>query len=196
MSSTVFLTLKSPGESQEWGASCAARRSAASKDSTQFDEILKWATQSRGTVCPHCLDDGGHCYWCEERYSPKYIASTAAIASFSPAKRRRADASSPEESDESGCAASGAAAAPAAPAATKSKKGAKATKKPSKFLVGDRVDARWEAGLEWYPGRVIRARRDGSYDIKYDDGDKELKVAEEVMRTHQDGCVYTGPGDA
>jgi hypothetical protein len=42
--------------------------------------------------------------------------------------------------------------------------------------VGDLVQSLYLGGSEYYPGKITRARVDGSYDIKYDDGDKEESV--------------------
>ncbi|KAK1932357.1 hypothetical protein P3T76_012351 [Phytophthora citrophthora] len=51
--------------------------------------------------------------------------------------------------------------------------------KPSKskrFEVGDVVKARYKKGTKLFPGKITRVRSDGTYDIKYDDGDTEQHV--------------------
>jgi len=43
--------------------------------------------------------------------------------------------------------------------------------------VGARVKARFKEGTKYFPGTVVRERLDGSYDIEYDDGTREMSVA-------------------
>jgi len=43
------------------------------------------------------------------------------------------------------------------------------------FKVGDRVEAFYK-GEDWYPGKIIKVNGDGSFNIQYDDGDKEESV--------------------
>ena len=57
-----------------------------------------------------------------------------------------------------------------------------------KFEVGDRVDARWQNGLEWYPGTVTQALEHG-YTILYDDGDSEVTVPADWMRKMSDATL-------
>ena len=60
----------------------------------------------------------------------------------------------------------------------------------SKYSLGDRVLALFDRGVKWYSGKVkgvIEAASVGgapSYDITYDDGDKEAGVDESLMRPH------------
>ncbi|KAG6610863.1 Tudor-like, plant [Phytophthora cinnamomi] len=43
--------------------------------------------------------------------------------------------------------------------------------------VGDTVKARCNGGSRWFPGKIIRVNRDGTYDVEYEDGDIEKKMA-------------------
>lgn len=43
---------------------------------------------------------------------------------------------------------------------------------------GDNV----EANCKWYPGKIVRCRGDGTYDIKYDDVGSENKVSSDMIR--------------
>ena len=43
----------------------------------------------------------------------------------------------------------------------------------SGFREGEKVEARYRGKARFYPGKIRRDRGDGSYDIDYDDGDKE-----------------------
>mmetsp|Transcript_33908 Transcript_33908/g.89320 ORF Transcript_33908/g.89320 Transcript_33908/m.89320 type:complete len:109 (-) Transcript_33908:132-458(-) len=44
------------------------------------------------------------------------------------------------------------------------------------FSTGAVVEARHGSGSLYYPGRVVRAHGDNTYDVDYDDGDKEQGV--------------------
>ncbi|CAM9385942.1 unnamed protein product, partial [Sphacelaria rigidula] len=50
------------------------------------------------------------------------------------------------------------------------------------LLEGDAIDARHRGRSKYYPGRVARVHRDGTFDIVYDDGDKEMRVTPELVR--------------
>jgi predicted MarR family transcription regulator len=47
---------------------------------------------------------------------------------------------------------------------------------------GDNIEARYRGRERWFAGTVKRANRDGTYDINYDDGERELSVAAELVR--------------
>ena len=47
---------------------------------------------------------------------------------------------------------------------------------------GDKVTARYQAGPEWFPGRIHKANDDGTYAIKYLDGDFEQAVPEDRIK--------------
>ncbi|KAF0757747.1 hypothetical protein AaE_004166, partial [Aphanomyces astaci] len=55
------------------------------------------------------------------------------------------------------------------------------------FEEGDLVQAQYEGNTRFYNGTILRCRLDGSYDIKYDDGDIETFVAAELI------CKRTPP---
>ena len=55
---------------------------------------------------------------------------------------------------------------------TKTKRGKRGG---GEFEIGDRVQCRHEGGERFYPGVVKRARKDGTFDIDYLDGDKEKR---------------------
>jgi len=50
------------------------------------------------------------------------------------------------------------------------------------FEEGDKVEARFRGRSKWFPGRIKKVNRDGSYDIKYEDGDTEEKVDPSMVR--------------
>jgi hypothetical protein len=47
---------------------------------------------------------------------------------------------------------------------------------------GMKVEARYRGKARYYPGVIRRENRDGTYDIDYDDGEKETYVAAELIR--------------
>ena len=51
-----------------------------------------------------------------------------------------------------------------------------------KLRAGDAVEARYRGGSKWYPGKIARERRDGTFDIAYDDGEREDAVASRNVR--------------
>ncbi|KAI9980099.1 hypothetical protein PInf_026808 [Phytophthora infestans] len=54
--------------------------------------------------------------------------------------------------------------------------------KQKKFREGDKVEAQYEGKSKFYPGVISRCRLNGTYDIDYDDGEKETGVAAELIR--------------
>lgn len=51
----------------------------------------------------------------------------------------------------------------------------------ARLEVGTRVKGHYMGGSETYPGFVSRVRPDGTYDIDYDDGDKERRVGAHLV---------------
>lgn len=54
---------------------------------------------------------------------------------------------------------------------------------PAAFETGDLVEGNYAGKGTWYRGKIEAARRDGTYDIRYDDGDVERGVAEVRVRS-------------
>jgi hypothetical protein len=50
------------------------------------------------------------------------------------------------------------------------------------FAIGARVEARYNGGESWYPGKIFTAHPDGSFYIKYDDGDEEDNIPASDIR--------------
>ena len=50
------------------------------------------------------------------------------------------------------------------------------------FREGDKVEARYRGKARAYPGRIARVNRDGTYDVDYNDGDKERGVAADLIK--------------
>ena len=57
------------------------------------------------------------------------------------------------------------------------------------FSVGDAVDARYRGRAKTYPGAIERVHEDATYDILYEDGEREARVAEALISKR---WVYTG----
>ena len=50
------------------------------------------------------------------------------------------------------------------------------------FNVGVQVLARFNGGDEWFAGKIVREKNDGTYEIRYDDGDYESDVSHKLIR--------------
>lgn len=62
---------------------------------------------------------------------------------------------------------------------------------PSRLRVGMKVEARFRGGSRWFRGVIARDHRDGTFDVDYDDGDKERDVKDSFIRPVRAG---QGPG--
>ena len=55
------------------------------------------------------------------------------------------------------------------------------------FTEGDKVEALYKGkGTKWFSGKISRVNRDGTYDIRYDDGDSEAGALKSSLRRHPD----------
>merc|ERR1719502_365745 len=86
-----------------------------------------------------------------------------------------------------------------AEAATRAKKEAeqeakKETKEKAKQIMEEdtRIEARFGGKDQWYPGVITGVNFDGSFDILYDDGDKETYVTRDLIRFAEES---DGDGD-
>jgi hypothetical protein len=59
--------------------------------------------------------------------------------------------------------------------------------------VGVAVEARYKGKSRYYPGVISRARSDGTFDVDYDDGEKEMGVAKELIRVAVPADIITSP---
>ena len=50
------------------------------------------------------------------------------------------------------------------------------------FREGDKVEADYRGRGRYYPGKIDRTRGDDTYDIAYDDGERETRVAKRLIR--------------
>ena len=58
---------------------------------------------------------------------------------------------------------------------------------------GDKVEARYRGrGTKFYKGRIARVNPDGTFDIDYDDGEKEIGISEEHVRSLEPGAAGAG----
>ena len=53
---------------------------------------------------------------------------------------------------------------------------------PETPATGTKVEVRYKGKSRYYPGCIARQHRDGSYDIDYDDGEKETYVSPELVK--------------
>jgi len=55
------------------------------------------------------------------------------------------------------------------------------------FAVGDKVQARYGGKARWYGAQVVADNGDGTYELRYDDGDTEKQVKTELIRSSSGG---------
>ena len=68
---------------------------------------------------------------------------------------------------------------------------------PADFLEGDKVEALYKGkGTKWFSGKISRVNRDGTYDIRYDDGDSESGALKTNVRRHPDAAARPSGGGA
>jgi hypothetical protein len=48
--------------------------------------------------------------------------------------------------------------------------------------IGDKVEAQFKGGKKFFPCKITAVNRDGSYDVRYDDGDRESDLPAERVR--------------
>eukprot|EP00501_MAST-03F_sp_TOSAG23-6_P000295 GSMAST32.ASY1.ANO1.302.1 assembled CDS len=63
------------------------------------------------------------------------------------------------------------------------------------FKEGDAVEAMYGDGPEWFPGSISAVNNDGTYNIKYSDGDSEMNVLKEYIRVPLVGGGSFSEGD-
>ncbi|KAG7397797.1 hypothetical protein PHYBOEH_000178 [Phytophthora boehmeriae] len=69
-------------------------------------------------------------------------------------------------------------------------------KKKLGFAEGDTVKARYKGGVKMYPGKILKARLDGTFDIQFDDGDVELRVKSNAIEAIVDSKPTKSKGEA
>jgi len=69
----------------------------------------------------------------------------------------------------------------------KAREGLEGDGRRSSFREGEKVEARYRGKARYYPGRINRDNRDGTYDIDYDDGEKERGVQGELIKSMEGG---------
>ncbi len=60
---------------------------------------------------------------------------------------------------------------------------------------GDKIECLYKGkGTKWFPGKITRVNRDGTFDIRYDDGDSESGALKMNIRRHPDAPQKAGGG--
>ncbi|CAN0506066.1 unnamed protein product, partial [Discosporangium mesarthrocarpum] len=65
--------------------------------------------------------------------------------------------------------------------------GERSTTGASKLLEGDKVEANYRGKGRFYKGQISRVNLDGTFNIDYDDGEKERGVPEDMVRSTAGG---------
>ena len=71
--------------------------------------------------------------------------------------------------------------------------GSRSPRRGARLRVGSKVKARYRGRSKYYPGKISRDRGDGTYDIDYDDGEQETRVAAELIDGGDDGAGSWSP---
>ena len=58
-----------------------------------------------------------------------------------------------------------------------------------KFLVGDRVRANWKERGKYFPGTIVADHGNQTFEVHYDDGDREKRVKERYLRMMDDRAI-------
>lgn len=58
--------------------------------------------------------------------------------------------------------------------------------RPKRLEEGARVEARFRGRDRYFPGKIRRENRDGTFDVDYDDGERETGVREDLIRALDD----------
>jgi len=53
------------------------------------------------------------------------------------------------------------------------------------YKVGEKVEAHWKGGQTWWKGAIAAVNADGTYNINFDDGDKEMNLGAASIRLRQ-----------
>ncbi|CAM9465279.1 unnamed protein product, partial [Ectocarpus sp. 8 AP-2014] len=69
-----------------------------------------------------------------------------------------------------------------------------ATEASAAHRIGDEIEARYKRGRKWYPGKVRAVNANGSYDIRYLDGDSERDVEAAFVRSIGGSAAGESPG--
>ncbi|CAM9709505.1 unnamed protein product, partial [Ectocarpus sp. 13 AM-2016] len=68
-----------------------------------------------------------------------------------------------------------------------------ATEASATHRIGDEIEARYKRGRKWYPGKVRAVNANGSYDIRYLDGDSERDVEAAFVRSIGGSAAVESP---
>merc|ERR1712100_823697 len=67
-------------------------------------------------------------------------------------------------------------------------------KKGSKLKKGMKVEARFGGRSRWFKGKITKENSDGTFDILYNDGDRERKVKKDLIRSLEKNDSDSGSG--
>ncbi|CAN0450107.1 unnamed protein product, partial [Ectocarpus sp. 12 AP-2014] len=61
-------------------------------------------------------------------------------------------------------------------------------------MEGDKVEANFRGRGRFFPGRISRVNLDGTFNIDYDDGEKERGVTDDLIRASDRGSSHRDEG--
>ena len=69
-------------------------------------------------------------------------------------------------------------------------------KELSRLEEGAKVEANYRGRGKWYPGKIVRDRFDGTFDVDYEDGEKETRVDKDLIRLRDAGASSSSSSKA
>ena len=60
--------------------------------------------------------------------------------------------------------------------------------------MGNVVEARHGGGRKWFPGKISAVNEDGTFDVAYDDGDKESGIEAKLIKRASQASQASGKG--
>ena len=62
---------------------------------------------------------------------------------------------------------------------------------PSLYGIGEIIEARFEGGENYFKGKISCINNDGTFNISYDDGDREINVHQDLVRSIDSGYTLS-----
>ena len=68
--------------------------------------------------------------------------------------------------------------------------GSDSDRRSDRLREGDKIEADYRGRGKFYPGKISRDRGDDTYDIDYDDGERETRVSKRLIRSKDGGSGF------
>jgi hypothetical protein len=172
----------------------AAKAAAAAEEAQRLNALENVKAKKAVTAEAAVLEDAA-----ADEIAAAAAAEAAAETETAPAAEMASDAPVLPTSASTSVSEGGGAATSAGEVAAASVEGGGAAVPAAQVLpaetlrVGTKIDAQFKKRTKFYPGTVKTVHADGTYDIDYDDGDKEEHVAKHFIRFQASGVMLAEP---